>query len=295
MIPAGSVWTGTGSRPNGNGATPGGRGSRSASAAARRVPDRPEPLSPRVIVPQAPPARRSGPWVGTLVVISGGLIAGSLVGGFGRGLGGMAVGLLDVLLGGIGIVVVLMLLRRRHAARAQARRAAPPVASSVDMPRDRPATRDHLSGGASFDRGLRDIRRTDPGFDPDRFAGYTGMVFRDAQGAWMTRDIGSLRDRVTPDLYGQLQAQCDGLRDAGQANHLERIDITAVITEAWQESGRDYVTACIGGSIVDYTVDAMNDRLLHGSRTIPREIEEFWTFTRPAGLNFWMLSAIHSS
>jgi predicted lipid-binding transport protein (Tim44 family) len=292
MIPAGSVWTGTGSRPNGNGGTPGGRGSRSASAAARRVPDRPEPSAARVIVPQAPPARRSGPWVGTLVVVSVGLIAGSLVGGFGRGLAGMGVGLLDVLLGGIGVVVLLRFLRRRHAARAQATRAA---GSRVDMPRDRAATRSHLSGGASFDQGLRDIRRTDPGFDPDRFAGYTGMVFRDAQGAWMTRDIGSIRDRVTPALYGQLQAQCDGLRDAGRANRLERIDITAVITEAWQESGRDYVTACIGGSIVDYTVDSVNDRLVHGSRTIPREIEEFWTFTRPAGLNFWMLSAIHSS
>ena len=42
-------------------------------------------------------------------------------------------------------------------------------------------------------------------------------------------------------------------------------------------------------------VDGVNDRLVHGSRTIPRDIEEFWTFTRAAGLNFWMLCAIQSS
>jgi predicted lipid-binding transport protein (Tim44 family) len=225
-----------------------------------------------------------------------GLIAGALFAAFGHGLGDRDVGhgLLRVL-GGSGIVVLLIFLRRRQAARAQPTRAAVSASRSVDTPSDRTTTGDHPSGGSSFDRGLRDIRRTDPGFDPVRFAGYTGMVFRNAQGAWMTRDIGSLRDQVTPEMYGELQAQCDRLRDTGQANRVERIDITAVITEAWQESGRDYVTAYIGGSIVDYTVDEVNDSLVHGSRTIPRDIEEFWTFTRPAGFNFWMLSAIQSA
>ena len=233
--------------------------------------------------------------MGTVAFASGWLIAGSLVAGFGHGLGDTAAGLLTLLLGGMGVVVLLAFLRRRQAARAQAPRVAVSVSSSVDTPRDRTTAGDHLSGDSSFDRGLLDIRRTDAGFDPDRFAGYAGMVFRDAQGAWVARDIGSLRDRVTPEMYGELQAQCDRLRDTGQANRVERIDVTALITEAWQESGRDYVTACIGGSIVDYTVDGVNDRLVYGSRTIPRDIEEFWTFTRRAGLNFWMLSAIDSS
>jgi len=95
-------------------------------------------------------------------------------------------------------------------------------------------------------------------------------------------------------MYRELQAQCDRLRDTGQTNRVERIDITAKITEAWQESGRDYVTAYIGGTAVDYTVDGLNDSLVWGSRTIPRDIEKFWTFTRAAGLNFWMLCAIQS-
>jgi predicted lipid-binding transport protein (Tim44 family) len=55
------------------------------------------------------------------------------------------------------------------------------------------------------------------------------------------------------------------------------------------------VTAYITGSMVDYTVDDVSDGLVDGSRTIPREVEEFWTFTRPAGLNFWMLSATQTS
>jgi predicted lipid-binding transport protein (Tim44 family) len=120
------------------------------------------------------------------------------------------------------------------------------------------------------------------------------MMFRDAQRAWMAREIGSLRDRVTPEMYGEMQAQCDRLRSAGRVNRVAELETTATATEAWQERGRDYVTADIGGSIVDYTVDEVGDRLVDGSRTMPRDVEEFWTFTRPAGLNFWMLSAIQT-
>jgi predicted lipid-binding transport protein (Tim44 family) len=228
---------------------------------------------------------------------AGGLIAGALFGGFGHALGDrdVGLGLLDLLLAGGGIGVLLILVRRRQAARALPTCAAVSMSSSVDTPSDRATTEDHPNAYSSFDRGVRDIRRTDPGFEPARFAGYAAMLFRDAQGAWMTRDIGSLRARVTPEMYGELQAQCDTLRGTGQANRVERIEITAEITEAWQEGGRDYVTASIGGSIVDYTVDEVNNSLVHGSRTIPRDVREFWTFARPAGLNFWMLSAIQSS
>ena len=44
--------------------------------------------------------------------------------------------------------------------------------------------------------------------------------------------------------------------------------------------------------MLDYTVDETTDGLVEGSRTIAKAVEEFWTFTRPAGPNFWMLSAI---
>ena len=267
------------------------------AGSVRRVPHHPEPSPARVIVPRAPPARHSGGWMGTLAVVAAGaLIAGLLFRSLGDGPGHrhIGVGLLDLLLGGGGIVVLLIFGRRRHAARAQPTRVAVSVSSSVDTLSGPTTTDDHPGGGSSFDRGVRDIRRTDPGFDPARFAGYAAMVFREAQAAWMTRDIGSLRARVTPEMYGALQAQCDRLRNTGQTNRVERIEITAEITEAWQKSGRDYVTADIRGSIVDYTVDEVNDGLVRGSRAIPRTIEEFWTFTRPAGLNFWMLSAIQT-
>jgi predicted lipid-binding transport protein (Tim44 family) len=259
----------------------------------RRAPDRPKPELAHAIAPAAVPAR-SAPSRGTLAgFAAGGLIAVSLFGGFSLD-HGISLGFLGPVLAG-SVVVLLIFLRRFQAAHAQPPRTPLRVSSSVGAPADRATTEEYPSAGSSLDHGIRDIRRTDPGFDPTRFAGYTGMVFRDAQAAWTAQDIPAVRDRVTPEMYVELQAQCSRLQKIGQADRVERIEITAEITEAWQESGRDYATAHIDGSIVDYTVDEATHSLVHGSRTVPRDIEEFWTFTRPAGLNFWMLSAIRAA
>jgi predicted lipid-binding transport protein (Tim44 family) len=183
--------------------------------------------------------------------------------------------------------VLSTFFQRRHPADelpAPAPAPAPGPARTSDRPRSE----------SSFERGLRDIRRTDPGFDPTRFTGYAGMVFRTAQAAWMTRDMAPLRDRLTPEMHETLQAQCDQIRSSQRVNRIDEIEIVATITEAWQESGRDYVTAHINGSVVDYMVDEAKNVLVDGSKTVPRAVEEFWTFTRPAGLNFWMLSAIQT-
>ena len=192
-----------------------------------------------------------------------------------------------------GLVLLLVIVRRRQLALARPRESRdvpgvvemPTVAATIDVPR----------GGSDLERGVQDTRRTDPGFDATRFSGYTAMTFRDAQTAWMSRDIASLRARVTPEIYAELEAQCERLRGGRRSDRVDEIEIRARITEAWQERDRDYVTAYIAGSMIDYTVDDASEGLVAGSRTRPREVEEFWTFTRPAGLNFWMLSAIQTS
>lgn len=226
----------------------------------------------------------------TLVgMAAGALIGGAFFVGLGDGLGGQGLDLPHRLVLGAGIMYFITLFRRRRAARAP----------SVDLVASgdvvaRPIVDDPPGADSGLDRGVREIRQTDAKFDPARFAGYAGMVFRATHTAWMRRDVGALRDQVTPEMYGELQAQCDGLRSTRRSNHVERIEIQAEITEAWQESGRDYVTTYIDGSMLDYTLDEATDALVDGSRTIVKAVEEFWTFTRPAGLNPWMLSAVQT-
>jgi len=277
MIPAGGMWTAAGDHPGANAGTLGSRGSRSHSTPVRPAPERPEPSPAPVTAPPAPPTGRSDAWRGILA----GSAAASLIGGL---LFEVSWAVLVPLLIGGGVVLSAALLRRHLAPPAQPLPAAVRAPGSLDPP----------PGDSSLDRGVRDIRRTDAGFDPVRFAGYAGMVFRDVQNAWMTRDLGSLRDRLSPEMYGELQVRCERSRNARQVNRIEHIEIRAEITEAWQESDQDYVTAYIGGSMVDYIVDEVTGGLVNGSRAIPKDVEEFWTFTRPAGLNFWMLSALQT-
>ena len=41
-----------------------------------------------------------------------------------------------------------------------------------------------------------------------------------------------------------------------------------------------------------HTIDDATGKVVDGSPTKPAAVEAFLTFTRPAGLNFWMLSLI---
>jgi predicted lipid-binding transport protein (Tim44 family) len=108
----------------------------------------------------------------------------------------------------------------------------------------------------------------------------------------MAREPGGLRDRLTPEMYAELLAFCEGLRAAGRSVRFAEVDVRAEITEAWQDGDRDYVTACVVGSLVSDTVEDATGTVVGGLRAQPTAVEAYLTFTRPAGLNFWMLSII---
>jgi predicted lipid-binding transport protein (Tim44 family) len=279
----------------------GSRGLRSHVAPARPVPARPEPPPAPAVVPRAPPARPSIVWMGPMIgVAAGWLISSVLFGGFGPQLEARGLGLLRHVFLGVALVAFLMILRRRRAARAQSAGAGLGASGAVRAPSVQPApppevTSDRPSEGSILDEGVRAIRRMDPKFDPARFLGYIEMVFRATHTARMSGDVSSLRDRVTPELYDELQAQRDRSASLRRTSHVGQIEIRAEVTEAWHEDGRDYVTAYIDGSMLAYTVDEVTGALVDGSKTIAEKVEAFWTFTRPGGLNPWMLSAIQTS
>ena len=231
-----------------------------------------------------------GQIIGVLVAS---LIAGLFFGELRRAWDGGSgrVGVLVIVAAGLGIVARVLMRRRALMRQPWAPVAppvaAPPVAATTDEPR--PAGSTHL------ERGVQDIRVTDRGFDPTRFAGYAAMLFRDVRCALTARDVGVLRDRVTPEMYRELSLVCERLRTSSQSNRVDDVEIRPEVTEAWQDGDRDYVTAYITGSMVDYTVDDATGDLVDGSPVTPTPVEQFLTFTRPAGLNFWMLSAVQGA
>jgi predicted lipid-binding transport protein (Tim44 family) len=121
-------------------------------------------------------------------------------------------------------------------------------------------------------------------------------VFFKVQEAWMARDMGPVRNLLTPEMYETMQKECDRLRVDRRINRLENIAVRSVqVTEAWQEIGQDFVTVHFLASLLDYTVEETSNQVLAGSRTEPVKFEEYWTFVRPVGPNPWKLSAVQQA
>jgi len=297
---AGEAWA----RAGGGGS----RGSRSYSSPSR--PDSVNPAMPsspsRSFNQPAPVSQRPGMFGGLMGGLAGfalgGLLGSMLFGGMGMG-SGFGFGLLEMLLVGAGVFMLFKFMRRRQAQSPQPAYATAGGPSSGYAGYAEPArgggataTMEAPAPPSDLDRGLGHIRQMDARFDPEMFATVARNAFLEIQQGVAQRDVSWLRDRVAPELYATLQAQCDRLRAARQTNHVEQIRIQrAQVTEAWQESGRDFVTAHLAASLLDYTVDDATGSVVEGSKTTPQTVEEFWTFVRPVGNNPWQLTAIQTA
>jgi predicted lipid-binding transport protein (Tim44 family) len=144
-----------------------------------------------------------------------------------------------------------------------------------------------------LERGIAQLRVLDPNFDQRQFCDQAMDFFFRLQAAWSGRDLTSLRASVTDQLAAELQNDIDRLKRQGVMNRVENIAVRACdITEAWQESGQDFVTVYFYANCLDYDVNETSGAVVRGSKTEPTKFAEFWTFARPAGGGTWKLSAL---
>jgi predicted lipid-binding transport protein (Tim44 family) len=303
----------------GGGRSSGSRGSRSFSAPkAPSAPQTTQPsrpsASPTTPAPGAaarptpPPAQpTSSFWRsfggGVLGGLAGGLLFRSLFGGPaahaapGAG-GGFGVGLLDILiLAGIGYMIYVFIKRRRQEA---ALAEGPALQSSGEQLDYRPGSQQPAyyemqpEVDKDLEEGLRQIKQMDLAFDETRFPDQVMDFFFRVQGAWANRDMSPMKQDLTEEMHRILQEDADRLKAEGRINRLENIAVRSVdITEAWQESGQDYITVRVFANLLDYMVDDKTGEVVAGSRTEPVKFEEYWTFTRPIGTHLWQLAAIN--
>ena len=280
----------------GGGSSSGSRGSRSYSSPSRPPSSSPSsPSQPAAPAYQQPAPTRPG-WGGML----GGLVLGGLLGGLFFGdAGGGGIGLLEILIIG-GLAWFAFSYMRRQQAAAPSGYATPGGYGSAPAPRYEgaggTATMEAPAGPSDLERGLGHIRQMDPGFDPRAFAETASDVFFKVQGAWTARSMAGVSALLTPEMAALLQRDCDRLKADGKVNRLENIAVReALVTEAWQESGQDFVTIHFLASLLDYTTDESGARVLEGSRTEPVKFEEYWTFARPVGPSAFRLSAIQQA
>lgn len=302
----------------GRGGSMGSRGSRSFSAPKPySAPQTTQPSRPSTSPTAPPPGAMARPtpapsqpggsfWRsfggGMLGGLAGGLLFRSLFGGPaaqaapGTG-GGSGVGLLDILLlAGIAYMIYAFVKRRREAAAAQG----PGFQSSSQQLDYRPGSQQPAyyemqpEGDKDLEEGLRQIKQMDAAFDETRFPDQVTDFFFRVQGAWANRDLSPMKQNLTEEMYRILQEDAGRLKADGRINRLENIAVRSVdITEAWQESGQDYVTVRVYANLLDYLVDDKTGEVIEGSKTEPVKFEEYWTFTRPIGVGRWQLAAIN--
>jgi predicted lipid-binding transport protein (Tim44 family) len=296
MLDTASVWAR---------ATSGGsRGSRSYSSPASpsTTPSSPSRVtpSPSTSQPQQPMQRPGmfGGFMGGLAGFAlGGLLGSMLFGGMGGGFGG-GLGLLELVLIGGAAFLVFRMLRNRSQSRPEPAYAGASSYGSAGQGWSTGgggAVMETPAAPSDLDRGIGHIQGMDAAFDPDGFAEWAKGTFVDVQAGVVKRDLGAVQERLTPQEFARLQAQCDQLRGARRTNRIERVQFSrAEVSEAWQESGQDWVTVYFAVSLVDYTVDDATGAVVEGA-TAPVDIQEYWTFTRPVGPKPWRLSAIQTA
>jgi predicted lipid-binding transport protein (Tim44 family) len=288
----------------GGGSSGGSRGSRSYSSPARPSPTPATPSQPTSPPSsfQQPQPQRSGWGAGLRGGLAGfalgGLLGSMLFGGHGMGGG---IGMLEILLIAGGAFLLFRMMRNRQSTpQPSYGQAGGGTWQSQPQPQPYQAPAAQAQpveiGPSDLDRGIANIRQMDAGFDPARFSDTASDVFFKVQAAWMNREMREAAVVVTPEMSDTLQKDCDRLRGQGRVNRLENIAVRSVdVTEAWQESGQDYVTVHFLASLLDYTVDERSGQVVEGNRSEPVKFEEFWTFVRPVGPNPWRLTAIQQA
>ena len=142
-------------------------------------------------------------------------------------------------------------------------------------------------------KGLSYVRQMDSSFAEKKFQDLCTDHFFKIQGAWTNREISGLRNLLTEEMSRMIQDDVEKLKSERKINKLENIAVRSVdLVEAWQESGRDYITVKFYANLLDYTIDETTGKVLSGDKTEPVKFEEYWTFTRPVGNKPWQLSAI---
>lgn len=289
----------------GGGRSSGSRGSRSysrpvappsQSPSRQYAPSTPSQMTP----PYQQPSRGFGGFGRSLLGgLAGGFLGGMLFRslGFGGGMGmGGGIGLFDILLlAGIGYLIYRMVKKKREPeADVYGQR---PNVIDIDRYQAGQGTAQppgYQSAQDEVEEGLSHIRQMDPSFDEARFSDTVMDIFFKIQGAWMNRDLSGVSALFTDEMRAAMQGDVDQLLREKRVNRLENIAVRNVeISEAWQESGKDFITALIYANLLDYTTDDATGAVVSGSKTDPVKFEEYWTFTRTVGNNPWKLSAIN--
>lgn len=155
-------------------------------------------------------------------------------------------------------------------------------------------TPDHQAPVDEVSQGLGHISAMDPQFNEAQFLNGAKLAFQQMQKSWCDGNVQYLAPLLTPAMLQKVQGDLHARQGSGHKDYIENIQFQkAEISEAWQESGDDWITVCFHASMLEYTTDAQGS-VIEGDNKAPVTVVEYWTFTRKVGTKDpnWFLSAI---
>jgi predicted lipid-binding transport protein (Tim44 family) len=229
----------------------------------------------------------------------GGMIGGMLFSSPGHGMGmggvgGSGIGLIELLLlGGLGFFLYKRFIKpNRPAAGGQAASLFSGARPSGNVPGFSPPP---MAPQDSVEDGIRQIRLSEPDFDPERFVEIAQDVFFRIQAAWMRRDLEPVRGLIGDRLLAEYESHLAEMKQKGLLNRLENIAVRqAAIVEAGTENSEVFVTVHFVANLLDYTVKESTGEIVEGDNTAPVKFEEKWIFARPLYTTAWKLEGVQA-
>ncbi len=242
------------------------------------------PKAPAQQQQQAAPAQQpSGmsKWLGPLAGLAIGAGLASLF--FNNGFGGALAGMLMV---GLLVVAVIFALRYfmrgRTAPQAPLQYAGAGTAAPVSTPVALPGGAGTQSVAAALGGASAPASATWPaGFDAAAFTRQAKVNFVNMQAANDKRDLSTMRDFLTPEMYREIEANLRS--EWGTPQQTEVVTLDAEVLDVTTESGLYVVSVRFSGMIREQTGE-------------PEAFSEIWHLEKPVnGRTGWLISGIQQS
>jgi predicted lipid-binding transport protein (Tim44 family) len=255
---------------------------------------------PQQVQPPVPPA---GAGRGFLSGMAGGIMGGLLGGmlfsslGFaGSGTGGGGFGFGDLLLIMAILGIIYFVVKRFRSRNTMQMSTAGAGSYSYPAPTPVPGYAPPALEASTEEpklEGLRHIREMDSSFSEKSFKDLSEDIFFKIQGAWTKRDLGNVRNLLSPEMLSVFQQDVNRMLAEKRINRLENIAMREVeIVEAGQDRGAEVITARFYANLLDYTTDDKTTQVISGSTSDPVKFVEYWTFSRNVGEKNWVLAGI---
>ncbi len=243
-------------------------------------------ISPQQAAPKAPAQQQAAApapsgaskWLGPLAGLAIGAGLASLF--LNNGLAGGLAGLLMIAALIAAAVFVVRMLRARTASTASS-----PLqyAGAGAQAGAQPRISSEFGGGSAAPNSIAATTRQWPaGFDADQFVRNARLNFVDMQSAHDRRDLSAIRDRLTPELCKEIEADMVATGDAAQTTDV--VTLNAEVLDVVTEADLYVVSVRFSGLI----------REAVGQE--PQEFSEIWHLEKPvSGRSGWLVAGIQQS